>query len=81
MWILINENLTQVGGRMGSDKTWDNWRKYFYHLSNAMAFAERDYVGVSDITWVQTQTGYRSQDLGHVIYRLERIHVEDDFIQ
>ncbi|MFA5366335.1 MAG: hypothetical protein WC333_00230 [Dehalococcoidia bacterium] len=55
---LISENLTGLGGRMGTERTWDNFRKSFKDdldgshgmipvdgsgLAKAKAFAEEDY--------------------------------------
>jgi hypothetical protein len=72
-----SENLTACGGRMGTEHTWDNWRRYFRKLEKAQATAEKDYG--NSIPWQRhtsrTQT-FSSVDLGHVMYHVTPVRIE-----
>lgn len=72
---LVSENLTGLGGPMGSDRTSTNWRKLFSTEDAARAWAEGDY-GHGSIAWVTTPSGTRSPDLGHVMYHIKTVEVE-----
>ncbi len=43
MFELRSENLTQLGGRMGTERTFDNWRKFFNTIDEAKTYAEKDF--------------------------------------
>jgi hypothetical protein len=93
---LVSENLTGLGGPMGTERTWDNFRKSFKDdldgshgmipvdgsgLAKAKAFAEEDYKKhMKDkkvkFEWIKTDTGFRSPDLGFVMYRINEIKFE-----
>lgn len=80
MYSLMSENLSGLGGPMGSEHTTTNWVKYFFTKGNAKVYAERDYKengGTEDIKWVRTNNGIRTQDLGFVMYHIDEIVVED----
>lgn len=63
---LVSENLTQLGGRMGTEKVTTNFRKLFSSLQRAKRFAEKDYE--KNISWILIKGGFRSPDFGYVIY-------------
>lgn len=74
LYELISENLTCVGGPMGSERTWQNFRKIFSSLEEAKKHAEKDYENSLD--WIKTKEGYRTQDLGHVMYEINILKAE-----
>lgn len=76
MWLLRSENLTHLGGPMGTEYTTTNWRKYFTKFQYARDYAEQDY-GQS-LTWHSSNEdgSVRSDDLGSVMYHITRINVE-----
>jgi hypothetical protein len=77
MWMLISENLTGLGGRMGTETTSVNFRKFFNRKLNAVKFAQEDYRhGI--IEWRGCgREKYTSGDLGHVMYVIKKIETED----
>ena len=76
MYQLISENLTNLGGPMGSEYTYDNYRKSFLKLSNAKKYAEKEYG--SEIEWIEKKNGgLRSPDLSYVMYHIEEIKFID----
>jgi len=66
---LINEDLTNLGGPMGTEYTTERWRRNYKTLPEARAAAERDYG--EPIEW----KGYSSGDLGHVMYTIQPVRV------
>lgn len=78
MYRLVSENLTNMGGPMGTEHTFPNWQKYFSTIDKAKAYAEGDYRYKSKtIEWIATEKGYRSQDLGYVMYHIDKVEMED----
>ena len=83
MYVLVSENMTACGGPMGSDHTWDNWRRYYNKLEHAKAAALKDYrKGKRDpkasIEWDVDSNGHlTSGDLLFVMYHVEEITPED----
>ena len=75
MFELVSENLTGLGGRMGTERTWTNFRKHFNSAANAKRHAERDYG--KPIKWTKTNRGWRSPDLLHVMYHVKPLKTED----
>jgi len=81
---LESENLTGLGGPMGTEKTWSNWRKFFTSIAKAKKYAEEDYRKQSkkkenevvDMGWVKERNRIRSQDLLFVMYNITEIKVE-----
>ncbi len=71
LFALESENLTGLGGPMGSERTWTNWRKFFKTVSSAKAFAEKDYGKA--IQWDKSNC---SGDLRYVMYHIKRVKVE-----
>ena len=76
MWELVSTNLTGLGSRMGTERTWTNFRKHFKSLNNARLFAEKDY-GKSLIFRKTGITGYTTGDLNYVAYTINKIKSED----
>ena len=76
MYELESENLTGLGGPMGSESISTNFRRYFKSLASAKKFAEKDYGG--KIPW-HTGRGDKihSGDLGHVMYHIRLIRTVD----
>ena len=72
MYSLTSENLTHLGGPMGSEYTTTNWRKYFETLEEAKEYAEKDYNGKEKIKWSGSNK-IHSQDLLFVMYQIEEI--------
>lgn len=77
MYSLTSENLSGLGGSMGTERTWANWVKYFNSIKEAKAYAEKDYTGGRDLVWSRTSAGYCSPDLGYVMYWISKIKTED----
>lgn len=73
MYQLVSENLTNLGGPMGTEYTFDNFRSQFSTLEKAKHFAESDYGGKID--WIKTKKGVRSKDLGYVMYHIDKLTV------
>lgn len=78
MFVLQSENLTQLGGRMGTEYITTNFRKYFKSLKAAKAYAEKDY-GKKLIWWFKhkKKKEWETDDLGHVMYNINKIETED----
>lgn len=83
MFELTSENLTGLGGRMGTDRTSINWRKFFSTVPLAKAAAEKDYGKL--IVWDPKKGPTAnlkpidldcSGDLGHVMYHIREVKVE-----
>ena len=75
---LQSENLTQLGGPMGTERTSINWTKYFKTMRKAQIFAEKDYNNSrGPIEWIPNKLGgCRSQDLGYVMYHIKEVKIE-----
>lgn len=82
-YTLISENLTGLGGPMGSERTTTNWRKHFRSEENAKKYAEEDYrkkagrPGVRKLKWIETGNAQRTDDLGFVMYHVQPAQFED----
>jgi len=63
---LVSENLTHLGGRMGTEYTTTNYSKPFKSIQKAKEFAEKEYG--NELKWVVTDKGLRTEDLGYVMY-------------
>lgn len=83
MYELESENLTGLGGPMGTERTWTNWRKFFSTVEAAKEFAEKDYK--RPINWSASKgptcNGIPidlacSGDLGFVMYHIRCVKVE-----
>ena len=78
---LRSENLTHLGGPMGTEYTYDNWRKHFDNLKKAKDYAQKDYDKNrpdenKKLEWQKTKTGIRTDDLYFVMYHIDRVKVE-----
>lgn len=76
---LESENLTKLGGRMGTESTSTNWVRYFSSIDKAKKAAEKDYKkngGEDVIKWSKSRYGSSSQDLLFVQYSIQPIKVE-----
>jgi len=81
---LESENLSHLGGSMGTEYTTTNWTKPFGSLADAKAYAEKDYVrqtgkkNAADrpLVWVREHSRYvRTEDMGFVMYHVRRTTV------
>lgn len=75
MYQLIRENLTGLGGPMGSERVTVDWSRYYHYLANAKVAAEKDHGKA--ISWVRQGTGFRSEDFGSHMYIINRLKLED----
>jgi len=77
MYEVESENLSSLGGPMGTEHTTTNWRKYFLDLINAKSFCEKDYG--KKIEWKRKgHNGACSGDLLYVMYNIRKIKIEDE---
>lgn len=74
---LVSENLTHLGGPMGTEYTTTNWTKYFSSFDKAKTYARKDYKGDKDWNWLKEKIGVRSPDLGYVMYHISPVKVEN----
>jgi hypothetical protein len=83
---LKSEDMTHLGGPMGSDYTKENWHKLFKSLGSAKACAERDYnkqikgltKGYRKLCWKEDgYGGWTTGDLLFVMYTIKRVSVSD----
>lgn len=73
---LTSENLSNLGGPMGTERTYINWTRHFTNKRSAIAAAEKDYGG--PINWIEADAfKTRSPDLGHVMYHVRLLTVEE----
>jgi len=76
---LVSENLTGLGGPMGTERTWTNWTKYCKTIEQAQKIAEKDYnKSRGPIKWIKEKDGYRTEDLGYVMYHIKKIKIEKE---
>ena len=72
---LVSTNLTNVGGRMGTETTSTNFRLYFTTKNKAKKRAEKDYG--KKIRWFKDGEAITSGDLLHVEYDISEIKIEE----
>lgn len=66
---LVSVNLTGLGGRMGTERTWTNWRKLFKTKKSAKEYAQTD--SKVPLKWYKKEDNkVVSQDLGHTQYAI-----------
>lgn len=70
---LVSENLTGLGGPMGTERTWENWSKLFHDIEVAKAHAVIDYGKA--INWQTEKNRTHSGDLGYVMYTITEVEV------
>jgi hypothetical protein len=80
-YVLKSENLTHLGGPMGTEYTYDNWMKYFSDPDKAKAYAEKDYQKETSskktLRWLKEGKGFRTEDLLFVMYHVHPVEIED----
>lgn len=83
IYILESNDLSGLGGPMGSERITTNFVKYFYSIDNAKKYAEEDYfnyhAGKETIKWKKARYGgITSGDLLYVEYHIWKIKIEDE---
>lgn len=74
IYSLHSEDLSHLGGLMGTEYTTTNWIKYFTSAELAKEYAEKDF-GKS-ISWKAFRpAGHRSGDLRYVAYTIQKIKI------
>ena len=76
MFKLVSENLTKLGGRMGTEYTYPNWDKYFTTKEKAKQYAEKDY-GKTIEWFIIDEDSIRSPDLSRVMYHIDKVVCEE----
>ena len=78
IYALESENLTGLGGRMGTEHTTTNWIKYFSSIDFAKKYAEKHYKiwNKEPIKWKKDGKEIISGDLGFVMYIITEIKLE-----
>lgn len=77
-----SENLTNLGGPMGSEYVYDNWSKSVSTVEKAKAIVEKDYKkecgGEPEeiIKWEKKGKHYQTQDLRFVMYYIREVTVK-----
>jgi hypothetical protein len=81
MYELESENLTHLGGPMGTEYTYTNWRKFFSSIKEAKDYAKKDYLKhrddlPDDWEWIREKGETRTPDLLFVMYHIRKVTVE-----
>jgi hypothetical protein len=89
MYALVNEDLSHLGGPMGTEYTTMGAPRYFHTLVEAKAAAQKHYhdwmeCSTKVLTWVHehnydekpTEGRLRTADLGWVMYHIEPVKAE-----
>lgn len=77
-----SENLTNLGGPMGSESVSDNWSKSVSTMEKAKALVEKDYKkecgGKPEkiIKWTKGKKNCNTQDLRFVMYYIREVTVK-----
>jgi hypothetical protein len=74
-----SENLSNVGGPMGTDRTYTNWTRLASSIEKCIEIAEKDYKkngGDETIKWDIKKNSACSGDLGFVMYNIYKKEVE-----
>lgn len=74
MFCLESEDLTGLGGPMGTEQTSTNFRLYFKTLEDAKAHAEKNYKAT--IKWNKKDGEWSSGDLSYVMYHITKIKLQ-----
>lgn len=80
---VISEDLTHLGGPMGTEYTTTNWERNVSKLDKAKKIAQDDYdsqireINKQPLKWLKEGKGYRTEDLGFVMYHIKPIQIED----
>jgi hypothetical protein len=82
LFVLESENLTGLGGPMGSEHTSCNWARYYKTMDKAKLAAKKDYKKEcngkpeEEIKWSKGKNNCSSQDLRFVMYHISSMKVE-----
>jgi hypothetical protein len=77
-----SENLTNLGGPMGSESVHDNWSKSVSSVEKAKAIVDKDYKKECggnpwhEIKWTKRGKNYQTQDLNFVMYYIREVAVK-----
>lgn len=86
MFKLVAEDLSSLGGPMGSEKVVVIFTRYFNSVDNAKAAAEKDYISRSGARantikwreeWRERMGRWYSGDLGFIDYTITPVVAED----
>jgi hypothetical protein len=75
---LVNEDLTHLGGAMGTEYTRTRWARLFESVEGAKKAAEMHYATMESdaIKWQWAGSYWHSGDLRHTMYTITREKVE-----
>ena len=79
MYVLIAEDLTHLGGPMGSEYTTKSIVGHYSTIKLAKAKALKIYQGnrrQETISWEKRGTGFCSGDLAFVMYHIEKVKID-----
>lgn len=76
VFVLESEDLSRLGGPMGTERTTVNFMRIFKSPASAMAYAQKDY-GKRSIRWKKhpKRQEWSSGDLLHVMYTIYETEV------
>lgn len=77
---LESENMTGLGGPMGTEHTWANWTKLFRNIEDAKKYALKDYRKETKnkgagLEWVRMKSILTTGDLRFVCYNIRKLRV------
>lgn len=79
IWKLVGEDLTRLGGPMGTDRTETVVEEYFECLTDAQSFANAHYnrrkKEKSTIKWERQNGGFTSGDLNWIMYDITPLKI------
>jgi hypothetical protein len=78
IYALTSEDLTHLGLCMGMEHTIIRWTKYFHTIDGCKNYAQNDFkpnafCKIKTIEWEKTEYGFKSQDLSHTQYYIDKI--------
>jgi hypothetical protein len=71
---LVSENLSNLGGPMGTEFTFPNFKRNFDSIKKAQEAAEKDYK--KPLKWFKTGNSLHTEDLGYVMYHINKLVIE-----
>lgn len=79
---LVSENMTHLGGPMGTEYTYPNWTRYFSSVEKAKAYALKDYRKETankkaNLMWLKDGKGVRTEDLSFVMYLIHPVELTE----
>lgn len=69
------DDLTGLGGSMGSEAVREKYSKYFSSAHEAKRYAEKDYG--KQISWIKDRDRIHSGDLRYIMYIITQLKIED----